>query len=104
MSAETAITQRMGELPSHIELSDEIIERGTLMRFCALAARGSADDLLARMNDESADAYMQLAECLGVIIQSLESEAAVFSAGQLRVLSALSKYSSKHEFGEEGVS
>ncbi len=99
MSTESAPMQRTGEPLSNSELSDKTIERGTLMRFCALAARGSADDLLARMNGESVKAYMQLAKCLGVIIQSLESETAVFSAGQLRVLSALSKYAAK-----EGVS
>ena len=89
----------LDDLLTNDELSDRSIERGTLMRFCAVAVRDSSEELLARIDDESVGAYMKLAECLGVIVQSLESEMDVFSAGQQRILSALSKYSAK-----EGVS
>ena len=94
----------LDDLLSNDELSDRSIERSTLMRFCAVAASDSNEDLLAKIDDESVKAYMRLAECLGVIVQSLESETDIFRAGQLRILSALSKYSAKQKVGNGGAS
>ena len=94
----------LDDLLSNDELSDRSIERGTLMRFCAVAASDSSEELLTKIDDDSVKAYMRLAECLGVIVQSLESETDIFRAGQLRILSALSKYSAKQEVGNGGAS